>query len=128
MSSPRPFISVDSPSAADSDLGCLRRSLSTLARLRGGWRPDESLLANARRVERWTVRHDDATYQFIGFAAKCSGITSMIVATPLAIDPVARWALLFADTWVVLGDAAPSQVDPADVASCAEAWLRRELP
>jgi hypothetical protein len=108
----------------------LRRSLSTLERLRAGWRPDDALLAGARRLERWAVvRRDDSAYQFVGYAVKSREVTSMIIATSLAIDPVARWALLFADTWIVLGDqpSPSSPIDPADVTTCAQAWLRREM-
>jgi hypothetical protein len=115
------------PSAPDAGTDALHRSLLTLERLRTGWRPDGGVLTAARRLERWSaVRRDGMAYQFIGFAAS-PAITSTIIATVLAIDPSARWALLFADRWVVLGAPSPAQLplDSSDIMQRAEAWLRQ---
>jgi hypothetical protein len=129
-SSLRQLIAVETPPAANSNVAELRRSLDTLERLRGGWRPTKGLLAGARHAERWVVtRHADATiYQFIGFASQRPGRTSMVIATVLAIDAEARWALLACDRWISLGDPLPEPppFDPADVTKCAKAWLLRQ--
>ncbi len=114
------------PADADSD-DLSRRSLRILQRMREGWCPDERLLADARRMRSWSIaRGGDKTYQFAGVAADASGITSTVVATLLAIDPAAAWALLFPARWVRLGAPSSTQapVDPFDVVRRAEAWLR----
>lgn len=113
------------------DLICLRHSLDTLERLRGGWRPSKRLLSRGHKIDRWKIdREGEATvYQFVGISSGLPDRTSIIIATALAIDPAARWALLFADRWIVLGEPFPEAppVDPADVARCAEAWLLGEM-
>ena len=121
------FIPADA-AGAHSDEECLRRALHALERLRAGWRPDKALLADACRAERWAAtRRRETAYQFVGFASNASGTASTIIATALAVDPAARWALLFPDRWVMLG--APSEthppLDPSDVMACAHAWLLR---
>lgn len=123
-------IVLPAPAAPQSEEASLRRALHTLERIGGGWRPDESRLAEARQMERWTAaRQEGGAYQFIGFAANAPNIASTIVATLLAIDPAGRWALLFDDTWAVLGDPLPREPrpDPSDVLACARAWLLRQM-
>lgn len=109
----------------------LSDSLGILQRLRGGWRPNECLLLDARYAERWVVtRHDgEAAYQFIGFARQLPLQTSVVIATVLAIDPVARWALLFGGGWIVIGDplSTLSTFDPGDVATRGEIWLLSQM-
>jgi hypothetical protein len=116
---------------ADFGLAHLRDALDTLQRLRGGWRPDECLLADARYAQRWAVtRHDDgAAYQFVGFTSQLPVWTFTVIATVLAIDPSARWALLFGGGWIVIGDPLPtlSPFDPADVAKRGETWLLSQM-
>jgi hypothetical protein len=119
-------IVVSADTAAQSD-DLSRHALRILGRLRDGWRPNKSVLADARRMQGWSaVRRGDAACQFTGFAADASGITSTVVATLLAIDPANGWALLFPDRWVRLGSPSAAQppVDPFDVMRRAEAWLR----
>ena len=111
----------------DPDSAFLRRSVAALTRLRNGWRPNKSMLADARYAEHWLViRRDDTTgYQFIGFPPRSPERSSMFIATVLAIDPAAGWALLAGGEWIRTGDALPMQspFDAADVAKCAESWL-----
>jgi hypothetical protein len=113
------------------DLICLRHSLDTLVRLRGGWRPSKRLLSRGRNADRWKInREEGATaYQFVGISSEPPVRTSIIIATVLAFDPTARWALLFADRWIALGEpfAMAPQADPAEVTRCAEGWLRSEI-
>ncbi len=113
------------------DLICLLHSLDTLERLRGGWRPSKRLLSGGRNAGRWKIdRQEGATaYQFVGISSDLPGQTSIIIATVLAFDPAARWALLFADRWILLGEPVPMTppTDPADVAHCADTWLRSEM-
>jgi hypothetical protein len=124
---PRSAGIVVAPDAVTPSDDCSRHALRILERLRGGWRPDSCRLADARRMQRWcVVRRNDTACQFIGFAADSRGITSTIVATLLAIDPAAGWALLFPDRWIRLGAPSSAQppVDPSDIMRRAEAWLR----
>lgn len=105
----------------------LDRSLEALARLREGWRPDGNLLATARYAEYWRViRRDDTTgFQFIGFPPRSPERSSMFIATVLAMDPAAGWALLAGGEWIRIGEQLPAQspLEPADLAKCAESWL-----
>jgi hypothetical protein len=104
-----------------------RCSLDTLRRLRGGWRPGEHLLAEARRAEHWSVtrRGGAGVYQFIGAGVQSPAFRSFTVATVLALDPEEGWGLLFGGWWVRLGEPVPEMppFDAADVQSCAEDWL-----
>jgi len=109
----------------------LRRSRQLLAQLRGGWRPDEEILAGARHVEQWTVRRepDAVIYQFVGHRSGCEDPldhSSMIIGSALAIAPAEGWALLASNAWVRLGATLPQTppFDPADVAARAEMWLQ----
>ncbi len=129
MPSPGHRTSADAR-AEESALAELRHSLATLGRLRAGWQPDKHLLADVRCAERWTVaRHDDAmVYQFVGHVAQHPEPTSMTIATVLAIDPDAGWALLTGNRWLRIAKTptAPA-LDRTDVARCAEAWLLQEI-
>ena len=115
---PRPTETVSPPE--------VRTALKTLRRLRGGWRPHAWLLADARQVERWSITRqtETAAYQFVGIASQPIG-SSMTIATVLALDPTERWALLFSDRWVRLGEPLPAMppFETAEVAGCAEQWL-----
>ena len=99
----------------------------TLRRLRGGWRPGGHLLADARRVEQWSVtrqarRGRVSVHRRRAPSTACSSFT---IATVLALDPEEGWALLFGGRWVRLGEPL-SQMPPleaTDVQSCAEDWL-----
>src|SRR5437868_10380774 len=78
---PGAFVEVQAAEHA-SDAPALRGALLVVERLRGGWRPDESLLAGARRMERWAAtRQNGAPYQFVGYAASTPNSTSTIIAT-----------------------------------------------
>jgi hypothetical protein len=116
--------------ADDPGLADLRHSLATLGRLQAGWQPDESLFADARCAECWAVtRHDEAmVYQFVGHVAH-PGRTSLIIATVLAIDPDAGWALLAGNRWLRIAKALPttSPPDRSEVARCSQAWLLQEI-
>lgn len=118
---------VVSPETADAPAS-LRGSLRTLQRVRSGWRP--GTLHKAARAERWRIARegDAAVYQFTGWLAGAPS-SSLTIATALAVDPGARCALLFPNTWIALGE--PSQpndaLDPSDVLSRAEVWLLEEL-
>jgi hypothetical protein len=131
MSSSKRLALLDSPIAARGSLTDLRRSLATLGRLRAGWQPDQGLLADACRAERWTVsRQDDAAvYQFVGYALQDGARTSLIIATVLAIDIEAGWALLAGNRWLQLGEPLPTRSPPSssDIARCAETWLLQEI-
>jgi hypothetical protein len=111
----------------DPDSAFLRRSVAALTRLRSGWRPNKSMLADARHAECWLViRRDDTTgYQFIGFPPRSPERSSMFIATVLAIDPAAGWALLAGGEWIKIERQLPTQspLEPADLVRCAEAWL-----
>ena len=107
----------------------LRRSLGILARLAGGWQPDERLLAGAGYAQRWSATRcaDAAVHQFVGSTTQL-GQTSLIIGTLLAVDPQAGWALLFGDRWIRLGDGVPEmQLDPDHVSRCAQSWLTDQL-
>lgn len=116
---------------ADFNLIGLRGSLESLRRLQQGWRPGESFLAKGQRVERWMVVCDDPAivYQFVGFTPQPQCRSSVVIATALAIDPEARWALLFPNRWITIGEALPmaAPFDPAEVIRRAEAWLLSEI-
>jgi hypothetical protein len=90
------------------------------------------MLADARYAERWRViRRDDTTgYQFIGFPPRSPERSSMFIATVLAIDPAAGWALLAGGEWIKIGARLPTQssLEPADLVRCAEAWLLDQAP
>lgn len=109
----------------------VRRSRQLLAQLRGGWRPNDDVLATARHAEQWTVRCDpeSAIYQFVGHRGEDAGSpdhSSLIVGSALAIAPDEGWALLASNAWVTLGATLPQTppFDPADVATRAEMWLQ----
>ena len=109
----------------------VRRSRQLLAQLRGGWRPDEGVLATARHAEQWTVRRspDSVVYQFVGHGSGHEATpdhSSLIVGSALAIAPDEGWALLASNAWVTLGTTLPQTppFDPADVATRAETWLQ----
>ena len=130
MSPPLQLISMAARTDPSPGVADLRRSLATLGRLRAGWQPDERLLADATRAERWTVRrHDDAMVcQFVGHVSQRSGGTSLIIATVLAIDSDAGWALLAGNRWLRLGEPlSAGSPPPHDVARHAESWLRHEI-
>jgi hypothetical protein len=116
----------------DPDSAFLRRSVAALTRLRSGWRPNKSMLADARHAEHWLViRRDDTTgYQFIGFPPRAPEQSSMFIATVLAIDPAAGWALLAGGDLIKIGEQLPTQspLEPADLVRCAAAWLRDQAP
>jgi hypothetical protein len=126
MWSSRHLTLVKPNAAANLDSAQVRHSLDTLRRLRSGWRPDERLLGEARRAERWSVSRQGGAgpYQFVGYTGRPAG-PSLTIASVLALEPAERWAFLFNDTWIRLGEASPeaSPVAAADVASSAEAWL-----
>ena len=126
MWSSKHLILVKRPAAASIEPPDVRIALKTLRRLRGGWRPPEWLLADARQAERWSVTRqtDAAAYQFIGSASRPAS-SSLTIATVLALDPAGRWALLFSDRWIRLGEPSPEMppFDAAEVAERAEQWL-----
>jgi hypothetical protein len=114
------------------DLICLRHSLDTLERLRGGWRPSKRLLSRGRNADHWKINREEGAmpYQLVAISSEPPVRTSIIIiATVLAFDPAAHWGLLFADRWIVLGEpfAMAPPIDPADVTRCAETWLRSEM-
>ncbi len=117
---------VKPPADESVEAAQTRCSLDTLRRLRGGWRPGEYSLADARRADQWSVtrRGNAGVYQFIG-AAQSPGCRSFTIATVLALDPTEGWALLFGGWWIRLGEPSPEMppFDVADVQSCAEHWL-----
>lgn len=119
-------------SDTDSDSAFIGRSFEALVRLREGWRPDTNLLAKARHAEQWVVirRDERVGYQFIGFPPSSPSRTSMFIATVLAIDPAAGWALLAGGEWIKIGEQLPAQspLEPADLVRCAEAWLLDQAP
>ena len=114
----------------DPDSAFLRRSVAALTRLRSGWRPNKSMLADARYAECWLViRRDDTTgYQFIGFPPRSPERSSMFIATVLATAPAAGWALLAGGEWIRIGEALPTSplFDAVDVSRCGESWLLRQ--
>lgn len=104
----------------------VRTALKTLRRLRGGWRPPEWLLAHAREAERWSITRQTgaAVYQFVGAAFQPIS-NSLTIASLLALDPAERWALLFGDRWIRLGEPSPEMppADAAEIMARAEQWL-----
>ncbi len=126
MWSSKYLTSVKRPAAASIESPEVRVALKTLRRLRGGWRPPEGLLADARQAERWSVTRQTgaAAYQFIGTASQPIS-SSLTIATVLALDPAGRWALLFSDRWIRLGEPLPEMppFDAAEIAARAEQWL-----
>lgn len=108
----------------------LRGALHVLERIGGGWQPGARQLAKGRRLDRWTaLRPDDGVYQLVGFATNAPNVASTTVATLLAIDPAGHWALLYGDTWAVLGEslAGEPSPDPSDVLGRARTWLLRQM-
>ena len=122
------YLTLVHPGAAETSDRPVRSCLETLRRLRGGWRPSQRLLADARHAARWSVARsaDAAAYQFVGSTGELPAGNSLMIATVLALDPKEGWAFLFSDRWVTLGDPLPQMrpFDPADVERCAAAWLR----
>src|ERR1044072_50481 len=101
----------------------VRTALKTLRRLRGGWRPPESLLADARPAGHWAMARQTgaAVYQL----AFQPGSSSWTIAGLLALHPTERWGLLFGDRWIRLGEALGEMppVDTAEIMALAEQWL-----
>lgn len=116
--------SADTPAVGESDLNL---ALETLGRLRDGWRPDQQCLASAQRSERWSVTCQSGAlaYQFVGVVTQPPAATSWTIATMLAVDPEAGWALVFSDRWIRLGEPSPEMppFDPMEVAERAERWI-----
>lgn len=75
------------------DLICLRHSLDTLERLRGGWRPSKRLLSRARNADRWKIDREQGAmgYQFVGNGDSDAISRASAICNPEAVGASAAW-------------------------------------